>query len=109
MLIPAFTGQFVTLENNSTKIKEKRVQRILKKIESELGTQENPSPRKFNKKEVLMNYPLDPLREMCPYSEFFWSVFSRTRTEYEDKRSIPQYSVRMRENTDQKNSEYGHF
>ena len=32
------------------------------------------------------------LREKCPYSEF----------------SGP-YSVRMRENTDQKNSEYGHF
>ena len=116
MLIPAFTGQFITLENNSTKTKEKRVQRILKKIESEIGAQEykilypiNSSPRKFNKKEVLMNYPLDPLREMCPYSEFFWSVFSRTRTEYENKRSIPQYSVRMRENTDQKNSEYGNF
>ena len=23
-----------------------------------------------------------PLREKCPYSEFFWSVFSRIRTEY---------------------------
>ena len=22
------------------------------------------------------------LREKCPYSEFFWSVFSRVRTEY---------------------------
>ena len=32
------------------------------------------------------------LRESCPYSEF----------------SGP-YSVRMRENTDQKNSEFGHF
>ena len=32
------------------------------------------------------------LRENCPYSEF----------------SGP-YSVRMRENTDQKNSEFGHF
>ena len=31
----------------------------------------------------------------CPYLEFFWSVFSA--------------SVLMQENTDQKNSEYGHF
>ena len=32
------------------------------------------------------------LREKCPYSEFIWSVL-----------------VRMRENMEQKNSEYGHF
>ena len=38
------------------------------------------------------------LREKCLYSEFFWSVFS-----------CILYSVQMRENTDQKNSEYGHF
>ena len=24
-----------------------------------------------------------PMREKCPYSEFFWSVFFRIRTEYE--------------------------
>ena len=41
------------------------------------------------------------LREEYPYSEFFWSVFSCIWT-------VP-YSVRMRENTDQKNSEYGNF
>ena len=40
------------------------------------------------------------VRGKRPYSEFFWSVFSRIRTEY---------SVPMRENTDQKNSEYGRF
>ena len=39
------------------------------------------------------------LREECPYSELFWSTFSRIRTEY---------SVRMRENADQNNSEYRH-
>ena len=39
------------------------------------------------------------LREKSPRSEFFWSVFSRIR----------RISVRMRENTDQKNSEYEHF
>ena len=39
---------------------------------------------------------------------FFWSVFSRIQTEYEEIRSISPYSVRIRENTDQKNSEYGH-
>ena len=25
---------------------------------------------------------LVPLREKCPYSEFFWSAFSRIRNEY---------------------------
>ena len=45
------------------------------------------------------------LREKCPYSEFFWSVFSRIRTEYRED----PYSVRTWENTDQENSEYGHF
>ena len=40
---------------------------------------------------------------------FLWSVFSRIRTEYEKIQSISLYSVRMLENTDQKNSEYGHF
>ena len=50
-----------------------------------------------------------PLREKCPYSKFFWSVFSRIRTEYGEIRSISTYFVRMRENTDQNNFEYGHF
>ena len=44
-------------------------------------------------------------REKCPYSEFFWSVFSRIRIEYGEI----QNSIRMRKNTDRKNSEYGHF
>ena len=33
---------------------------------------------------------------------FFWSVFSRTQTEYGDLRSEFLYSVRIRENPDQK-------
>ena len=33
---------------------------------------------------------------------FFWSLFSRIRIEYEEIRSISPYSVRMRENRDQK-------
>ena len=44
-----------------------------------------------------------------PYSEFFWSTFFCIRTEYGDLQSKSLYSVQMRENTDQKNSEYGHF
>ena len=45
----------------------------------------------------------------CPYSELFWSAFSRIWTEYGEILRISPYSVRMRENVDQNNSEYGHF
>ena len=59
------------------------------------------------------------LRETCPYSEFFWSVFSLLWTEYGEILPVSPYSVQMRENTDQKyrllrtlqtfTDEYGHF
>ena len=49
------------------------------------------------------------LREKCPTTEIFLVRISRTRTEYGEMRSISPYSVRMRENTDQKNSVFGHF
>ena len=40
------------------------------------------------------------LHKMCPYSEIFWSVFSRIRTEYGEIRSTSPCSVQMRENMD---------
>ena len=49
------------------------------------------------------------LREKCPYSELFWSTFSRIRTEQGEIVRISPYLVQMRENADQNNSEYGHF
>ena len=49
------------------------------------------------------------LRKTCPYSELFWTAFPRIRTEYREMRSISPYSVWMRENADQNNSEYEHF
>ena len=49
------------------------------------------------------------LRDKCPYSEFFWSEFSRIRTEYGEIIRVSPYSVRMLENTDQKNSQYAHI
>ena len=49
------------------------------------------------------------LRENCPYLELFWSAFSRIRTEYGKIRSISPYSVRVRENAELNNPEYGHF
>ena len=39
----------------------------------------------------------------------FWSVISRIGTKYGDILRISPYSVRMRENKKQNNSEYGHF
>ena len=50
------------------------------------------------------------LREKFPYSELFWSVFSRIWTDYGEILILRDtHSVRMRENTDQNNSEYVHF
>ena len=39
----------------------------------------------------------------------FWSVFSKIRTEYGEILRISPYSVRIRENTDQKILRFGHF
>ena len=50
--------------------------------------------------ETLLILILIALRKKCLYSEFFWSVFSRVRNEYEEIRSISPYTVRMRENAD---------
>ena len=49
------------------------------------------------------------LLEKCSYSDLFWFIFSSIWTEYLEIRSISPYSVRIQENTDQNNSEYGHF
>ena len=45
----------------------------------------------------------------CPYSELFWSAFSRIWTEYGEIFRISPYSVQMKENADQNNSEYWHI
>ena len=39
------------------------------------------------------------LREKCPYSEFFCSVFSFILTEYGDIARVFPYSVQLQENT----------
>ena len=49
------------------------------------------------------------LCKKCPYSELFWSAFSHIQTEYGEILRISPYSVRMQENADQNNSEYGQF
>ena len=52
---------------------------------------------------------IQSLRKKCPYSELFWSSFSRIWTEYGEIRSICPYSVQMRENADQNNPKQEHF
>ena len=49
------------------------------------------------------------LCEKNPCSKLFWSVVFCIWTEYGEILRISLYSVRMRGNTDQNNSEYGHF
>ena len=49
------------------------------------------------------------LREKCPYSGFFWSVFFRIWTEYGEMLRISPYSAQMLENMDHNYSEYKRF
>ena len=46
------------------------------------------------------------LREKCPYSELFWSLFARIWTEYGEILRISPYLVQMQGIADQSNSEY---
>ena len=62
---------------------------------------------------VLLDHELGrgrgTLHETCPYSELFCSVFFRICTKYGETLRISPYSVRMRENSDHNNPEYGNF
>ena len=49
------------------------------------------------------------LRKNCSYLECFWSISSHIWTKYGDLWSKSPYSVRMRENTDQKNPKTNSF
>ena len=59
--------------------------------------------------EIAIRYQTFSLSKKYPYSKLFWFAFSRVRTEYGKKRSMSLYSIQMRENADQNNSESGHF
>ena len=65
--------------------------------------------RKFMNYRCFKSLSKVSLRKKCPYSEFFWSPFSRILTEYGEILRISPYSVQMPENTDQNNFEYGQF
>ena len=47
--------------------------------------------------------------EIVQIRSFFWSLFSWIQTVYGDLRSNSPHSVQLQENTDQKNSIFGHF
>ena len=125
--------QFQPFQNQmnslSLKLKDKHCQKATKKV-----TYSRTSPKIcwsiLNAFRVINKYPVFPrffmkinflqkisifsrqcttMREKCPYSEIFWSAFSRIRTVYGEILRISSYSFRTRENTDQKNSEYRHF
>ena len=49
------------------------------------------------------------IRALDTYSKFLWSVISRIGTKYQEMLRISPSSVRIRENADQKNSEYNTF
>ena len=57
---------------------------------------------------VLAEYPLFTVWKVIVFGVFLVHI-SRIRPEYGEIRIIFPYSVQMRENTNQKNSEYGHF
>ena len=76
-----------------------------KSPESKFSNRGFQGGQKWNSKKQ----PCVALSKACPYSKLFWSLFSRIWTEYEEIVCISPYSVRMWENTDQNNSEYGHF
>ena len=59
-------------------------------------------PCRHNKKSLTMS-------KKCSYSDLLWSAFSNIWTEYGGIRNISLYLVRMQENADQNNSEYGLF
>ena len=65
--------------------------------------------QKLLKNWYFLGVQFETLRKTCPYSELFWSVFSRIWTEHGEILRISPYLVGIRENTNQNNSEYGHF
>ena len=58
---------------------------------------------------VLSFVQTNTQRMKCQCLEFSCSVFSHIRTECGDLLCKSVYSARMWENTNQKNSEYGHY
>ena len=55
---------------------------------------------------IFLIQPIETMRKKCPYSELIWSAFPRICTEYGEIPSISPYSVQIRENSDQNNSEW---
>ena len=92
-------------EKYSEPFQTTKIERFLRKQLTTLFLRDHECSRlgKIRKKQ---KDPSRSLCEKCQYSEFFWYVFPCIWTEYEEIQNI---SVRMRENTDQKNSECRHL
>ena len=56
---------------------------------------------------MVTRISIQSLFKKCPCSELFWSAFSHIQTEYGKILRISPYSIPMRGNTDQNNSECG--
>ena len=67
------------------------------------------SKKEWEKKSNSSTYSNDHCVKSVQIRNYFWSLFSCTRTEYGDLRSRSLYSVRIQENADQKYSVFGHF
>ena len=76
-----------------------RDRRVTPNIHCFVASSINSTPDHSNKNNLEAT---SKLREKYSNTQFFWSVFSSIRTKY-------PYSVQILENTDHKNSVFGHF
>ena len=83
-----------------------RDRRVTPNIHCFLASSINSTPYHSNKNNLKATLKL---REKYSNTQFFWSVFSSIRTKYGDLRRTCPYLVQILENTDHKNSVFGHF
>ena len=62
-----------------------------------------------NKKQSKKHWKKTHYAKIVQILSIIWSIFSCIRTKYGDLRSKSAYSTLIQENTDQKNSVFGHF
>ena len=81
---------------------------ILLRIPSEKITAYHSKAKSYK----LRKPQLNTLRKKCPYSELFWSAFSRIRIKYGEILHLSVFSTnagKCGRKADQNNSKYGHF
>ena len=105
---PSFSASRQYLRNNLKSMSKFKVKRSESKAKTKSNQNQIENQSQLINSPVVYNYKCS-LCEKCPYSELFWPEFSHIRIEYEKILRISLYSVQMRGNTDQNNSEYRHF